>query len=110
MHERKLLMANNSDAFVTLPGGIGTLEEVFEILTWRQLKLHNKPIYFLNVNGFFDPLRTMLLAAVTSGFFDQESVDEIVFESDPAALADRVKADVVAAASLTRRLSMSSRT
>ncbi len=56
MHERKALMADLADAFVVLPGGFGTLEETFEIVTWRQLGLHNKPIGLLNVSGYFDPL------------------------------------------------------
>ena len=56
MHERKALMHDKSDAFIALPGGFGTLEELFEILTWAQLSLHKKPIGILNVNGYYDPL------------------------------------------------------
>lgn len=56
MHERKALMHDKSDAFIALPGGFGTLEELFEILTWAQLSLHKKPVGILNVNGYYDPL------------------------------------------------------
>ena len=56
MHERKALMHDKSDAFIALPGGFGTLEELFEILTWGQLSLHKKPIGILNINGYYDPL------------------------------------------------------
>lgn len=72
MHERKALMAELSDAFITLPGGLGTLEELFETLTWSQLGIHQKPVGVINVAGFFDPLLTMLDHLVTSDFLDQE--------------------------------------
>ena len=68
MHERKALMAELSDAFVALPGGIGTLEELFEVWTWGQLGLHRKPYGILEVNGFFAPLLSFLDHAVTEGF------------------------------------------
>ena len=60
MHERKRLMAENSDGFVALPGGFGTMEELFEVITWQQLGYHKKPIGVLNVNGYFDSLLTFL--------------------------------------------------
>ena len=72
MHERKALMAELSDAFVTLPGGLGTLEELFETLTWSQLGIHRKPVGLINVDGFFDPLLAMLDQFVTRGFLRQE--------------------------------------
>jgi len=68
MHERKRLMAERSDAFAVLPGGIGTLDETFEILTWRQLGLHDKPIFLVDVAGYWKPLRDLLDHLATHGF------------------------------------------
>lgn len=68
MHERKKVMFMNSDAVVVLPGGAGSLDEFFEILTWRQLGLHKKPILLLNVNGFWDPLIGLLDHVIDQGF------------------------------------------
>ncbi len=68
MHERKSLMAEKADAFVVLPGGFGTLEEAFEILTWKQLALHNKPIVIYNVNGFWTPLLNLIEYLIENGF------------------------------------------
>ena len=71
MHERKRIMAEHADAFLALPGGIGTLEEFFEVWTWRQLGYHDKPVGLLNLNGFYDSLLTFLSSAVTSGFMNE---------------------------------------
>jgi uncharacterized protein (TIGR00730 family) len=68
MHERKHIMFEKSDAFVALPGGIGTLEEIVEIMTWAQLGRHRKPIVFANINGFWDPMLTLLDHMRTEGF------------------------------------------
>jgi uncharacterized protein (TIGR00730 family) len=68
MHERKALMADLADGFVALPGGLGTLDELFEILTWRQLRMHSKPIMLLDVGGYWEPLLTMVDAQVQAGF------------------------------------------
>ncbi|MCK0139080.1 TIGR00730 family Rossman fold protein [Aliiroseovarius sp. F47248L] len=68
MHERKKVMFMNSDAVVVLPGGAGSLDEFFEVLTWRQLGLHAKPILLLNINGFWDPLVTLLDHVIDNGF------------------------------------------
>jgi uncharacterized protein (TIGR00730 family) len=68
MHERKALMAELSDAFIALPGGFGTFDELFEILTWRQIRIHSKPVGLLNVEGYFDPLLAMADHAVQEGF------------------------------------------
>jgi uncharacterized protein (TIGR00730 family) len=68
MHERKAKMATLADGFIALPGGFGTLDEVFEILTWAQLDLHQKPVGFLNTGGFFDPLSQFLDHIETEGF------------------------------------------
>ncbi len=68
MHERKALMAELSDAFIALPGGFGTYDELFEIITWGQLGIHQKPIGLLNVAGYFDPLLAMIERAIEEGF------------------------------------------
>lgn len=73
MHERKLKMHEMSDGFIALPGGIGTLEELFEILTWLQLGMHRKPIGLLNINGFFDDLVKLLETMVQKGFLSTEN-------------------------------------
>lgn len=70
MHERKKLMFMNSDAIVTLPGGPGSLDELFEVLTWAQLGQHAKPIYLLNTNGYWDPLLTLIDHQIENGFAD----------------------------------------
>ncbi|HEU5041496.1 MAG TPA: TIGR00730 family Rossman fold protein [Gemmatimonadales bacterium] len=92
MHQRKSQMADLADGFVALPGGIGTLEGFFEILTWGQLGIHRKPSGLLNVAGFFDPLIAFLDAAVKEGFLRQEHRDLIMIEADPAKLLDRIQA------------------
>ena len=68
MHERKRLMAERADAFAILPGGIGTLDEMFEVLSWRQLKLHEKPIFLVDIGGYWMPLRRLLGHIVEQGF------------------------------------------
>lgn len=83
MHERKRLMAENSDGFVALPGGFGTMEELFEVITWQQLGYHKKPIGVLNVNGYFDSLLTFLDEARESGFVSEEARN-IVLSDDAA--------------------------
>lgn len=75
MHQRKLQMQELSDGFITLPGGFGTLEELFEILTWAQLGLHQKPIGLLNINGFYDHLLLLLQNMVTQGLLKQANYD-----------------------------------
>lgn len=68
MHSRKRMMVDRSDAFVALPGGLGTLDETFEVLTWRQLRLHDKPIVLLNVAGYWDPLLALIDHMIEAGF------------------------------------------
>ena len=92
MHERKALMAELADAFVALPGGLGTFEELFEMLTWVQLGIHRKPCGVLNVEGFYDNLITFLDHAVTVGFLKAEHRRILVIEQDPQALLDRLAA------------------
>jgi uncharacterized protein (TIGR00730 family) len=75
MHERKKVMFMNCDAVVVLPGGAGSLEEFFEVLTWRQLGLHQKPIYLLNVDGYWAPLTDLMTHMVAQEFADQSLVD-----------------------------------
>ena len=70
MHERKKVMFTNSDAIVVLPGGAGSLDEFFEVLTWRQLGLHDKPVLILNIDGYWDPLVTLLDHVIAQGFAD----------------------------------------
>ncbi|MCP5085713.1 MAG: TIGR00730 family Rossman fold protein [Rhodobacteraceae bacterium] len=70
MHERKKVMYMNADVIVTLPGGAGSLDEFFEVLTWKQLGLHEKPIYLLNVAGYWDPLVTLIDHQIEQGFAD----------------------------------------
>lgn len=77
MHERKAKMSELSNGFLMIPGGIGTLEEFFEIWTWRQLGFHDKPVYVLNTAGFFDPLMRFLLHQVKEGFLNRATYDQI---------------------------------
>lgn len=78
MHERKTRMHDLSDGFIALPGGFGTMEELFEILTWGQLGLHTKPIGLLNVNGFYDPLIAMARQMLDRGFLRQTHFDMLL--------------------------------
>jgi uncharacterized protein (TIGR00730 family) len=89
MHERKAKMADLSDAFVALPGGIGTMEELFEVWTWGQLGLHAKPLGFLDVAGYYDPLHTFLDHMAAEGFLRERHREMVAVESDPAILLDR---------------------
>jgi uncharacterized protein (TIGR00730 family) len=92
MHERKAMMAELADGFIALPGGIGTLEEFFEIWTWAQLGMHDKPCGLLNVAGYFDPLLEFLDRAVSEKFVREVHRKMVVVESDPAALLSRFEA------------------
>ncbi len=91
MHERKALMAEHADAFITLPGGLGTLEELFETLTWAQLGFHEKPVGLLNVNGFYDKLTAFLSQQEQEGFLRTEHRQLLINESDPATLLERLR-------------------
>lgn len=91
MHERKALMAELSDAFIALPGGLGTLEEMFEVLTWTQLGYHRKPCGVLNVRGFYDRLTGFLDHAVAERFLKPEHRATLLVESDADALVARLK-------------------
>jgi hypothetical protein len=89
MHERKARMAELADAFVALPGGLGTLEELAEILTWAQLGLHARPVGLLDVAGYYGPLVAFLDHAVAEGFVRPDHRRLVLVERDPAALLDR---------------------
>lgn len=92
MHERKALMAELSEAFIALPGGFGTLEEFFEVLTWGQLGLHKKPCALLNVENFFDPLLVLLDHAVAEGFVKEAHRSLVLVENDVERLLDKMAA------------------
>lgn len=92
MHERKAMMADRSDGFIALPGGIGTLEEAFEVWTWGQLGYHRKPLGWLNVEGYFDPLATFLDHAVDQGFVRQPHRAMAIVTDDAAEMLDRIAA------------------
>ena len=86
MHQRKAIMAERSDAFVAMAGGIGTFEELFEIWTWRQLGYHNKPVGLLNINGYYDGLNTFIQTALKAEFMDDRQMALIEVGCQPAAL------------------------
>ena len=88
MHERKLIMAERSDAFVALPGGIGTFEELFEVWSWRQLGYHDKPLGLLNVAGYYDTLLTFLRESERLGLMTKEQLALLEIGTEPAALFD----------------------
>ena len=90
MHERKAAMVDQSDAFVMLPGGFGTLDEFFEVLTWSQLGIHVKPCGILNVSGFFNPLLELFELATRQRFLRAEHRDMVVIEADPESMIDRL--------------------
>ncbi len=91
MHERKLKMHELSDGFITLPGGFGTFEELFEIITWAQLGLHQKPIGLLNINGFYDDLIKMLETMVAKGLLKIDNLELLIVEDDIDRLLDKMR-------------------
>jgi len=94
LHQRKALMAGLADAFITLPGGIGTMEELFEVWSWAKLGLHSKPCGLLNVNGYFDSLGTLADEMVTEGFLEPVYREMLLIEEQPSVLLDRLAAYV----------------
>lgn len=92
MHERKKVMFMNCDAVVVLPGGAGSLDEFFEVLTWRQIGLHEKPIFLLNTEGYWDPLIHLVEHVIAQGFADQSLRDSIQVAPDCAALVPALRA------------------
>ncbi|UOB17688.1 TIGR00730 family Rossman fold protein [Abyssalbus ytuae] len=91
MHERKLLMHELSDAIITLPGGYGTLEELFEMITWAQLGLHQKPIGILNINGFYNDLISMIKTMVEKGFLKEENYRMLLIDDNIDNLLNKMK-------------------
>ena len=91
MHERKAKMNELCDGFITIPGGIGTLEEFFEILTWGQLGLHKKPIAVLNVDDFYDSLVDLITSLVEKGFLRQVNLDMILVSDNIEELLEKMK-------------------
>ena len=92
MHERKALISEMSDGFIAMPGGFGTLDEVFEILTWGQLGLHGKPVGILNVNGYYDSILGGLDTMVSEGFLRQENRELVLSDSSPGGLLEKMNA------------------
>jgi len=93
MHERKREMAARAQAFLALSGGLGTMEELFEIWTWRQLGYHRRPIGLLDIAGFYAPLRQFLAGAAGAGFVGQATLDELLVDVDPARLVAALARD-----------------
>lgn len=94
MHERKQAMFDLSDAFVSLPGGIGTLDETLEMMTWSQLRRHTKPIGLLNLEGYWDPLIALLTSVIDKGFGDATIRDDLIVGGDIADIIERIEAAV----------------
>ena len=90
MHQRKMMMAERSDAFLALPGGIGTFEELFEVWSWRQLGYHDKPLGLLNVAGYYDRLLEFLALSVQQGFVATAQADLLLVESEPRIMLNRL--------------------
>lgn len=91
MHERKQLMATRADAFISLPGGIGTLEELYEVWSWQQLGYHDKPVALLNVEGYYDALLTFMKVTLERGFVSAAQHAALIVDDDPARLLARVR-------------------
>jgi uncharacterized protein (TIGR00730 family) len=94
MHQRKSLMMQLSDGFAALPGGFGTYDELFEIITWAQLGYHNKPVYILNIAGYFDPLVTMIARGVDEGFIKEGYLSLFTVFEEPAPMLDMFSSQV----------------
>jgi uncharacterized protein (TIGR00730 family) len=90
MHARKARMVELSDAFVALPGGFGTLDELFEVLTWQQIGYHQKPVGLLNVNGYYDGLIAFAQHSHAQGFVRKEHLDALIVDTDIESLLDRL--------------------
>jgi uncharacterized protein (TIGR00730 family) len=103
MHRRKAVMTDLSDAFIALPGGFGTMDELFEAITWAQIGIHQKPIGLLNVNGYYDPLMAFIDHALAEGFIGPEHRSLLSVEAEPAALLDQLERRVAANKRLRRR-------
>ena len=91
MHERKKTMAELSDGFIALPGGLGTFEELFEVLSWAQLGIHEKPIGVLNIEGFFNDFINILNTACSEGFMKESNIKLLLSANDPLILIEKMK-------------------
>ena len=94
MHQRKQMMAERADVFIAMPGGIGTLEELYEVWTWRQLGYHDQPIGLLNVDGYYDALLSFMDHSVAEGFLSAQQRDSLVVDSNPVSLLMALAAGV----------------
>ncbi len=94
MHTRKKMMAEKSDAFLTIPGGFGTLDETFEILTWKYLGLHNKPIIILNIEGFYTPLINMIDHLIENGTVNQKQKDSFTVVNTVEEIIPAIQAEI----------------
>lgn len=94
MLERKTAMAERSDAFISLPGSIGTLDELFEMLTWKQLEVHSKPSGLLNINGYFDNLLALLKNIVDEEFLSQFHADQLLVDTDFEKLLEQLENEI----------------
>ncbi|MFC0211061.1 TIGR00730 family Rossman fold protein [Paenibacillus chartarius] len=97
MHERKAMMADLADAFVALPGGTGTLEEWFEVLTWAHVGYHAKPCALLNVHNYYTPMLSLIDHMAEQGFVKEATKQLIIVENDPAGMIERLKRETVKA-------------
>ena len=96
MHERKAMMAELADGFIALPGGFGTYDELFEMITWSQIGIHSKPVGLLNVVGYFDPLLALVKHSSDEGFISPRHTNIILYKETPVALLDSFEAYVPA--------------
>lgn len=92
MHERKAIMAARSDAFIAMPGGFGTFDEICEIITWNQLGIIKKPVAFYNINGYWDKFFEMIDHTVAEGFVKFDQRENLIIESDPEVLLSKIRA------------------
>ncbi|NQX84456.1 MAG: TIGR00730 family Rossman fold protein [Flavobacteriaceae bacterium] len=91
MHQRKMKLQELSDGFITLPGGFGTFEELFEVITWAQLGLHQKPVGVLNSNGFYDDLIAMLKTMVTKGLLKKDNLEMLIIDTQVESLLEKMR-------------------
>ena len=92
MHERKALMQDKADAFIALPGGIGTMEELFEVWAWRYIGYHSKPVGIVNIGGFYDDLLRMLARMAEDGFLKKAMLEDLCIAEDPRGALDAIEA------------------
>ena len=99
MHERKALMQDKADAFIALPGGIGTMEELFEVWAWRYIGYHSKPVGIVNIAGFYDDLLGMLARMAEDGFLKKAMLDDLCVAGDPSGILDALEVKVASGTS-----------